>query len=227
VTESLLIVSDSGKGLIAFYDRDGYYRNSVTWYPGKQIHIHPVQISSNGKLLTFVDPLAKQVGVVSLITQEPFYSFMELLELLPGTDHQHITAPCAATISTDGSFWVGDIGSHKIAILTPAGDFANYADEPQKTPISQPCDFALQVYQNEHASIVEASDNGGDRSLIRTHVLDRSAGKVFVYDQEGHLKLVYPQDRRLANPTSIAIDSSQRVIFVTEVATRSVTAFGY
>jgi sugar lactone lactonase YvrE len=59
------------------------------------------------------------------------------------------------------------------------------------------------------------------------HLLDKTTGKVYVYDLSGCLKLVYPQDRDLRQPTSIAINSLRREIFVTESATRSITVFGY
>jgi len=223
VTDSQLIVADTIKGLIAVFDSDGEYVNSVAWYPGRSVRIRPTQIATDGKLLTVVDPKAAQVAIISLVNQQPFLDFLELMDLIPREDHLFLREPSAACIAPEGSIWIGD-ASGKAAIYSPSGDFVNELEQPKLTRITTPICFAVA---DGSKSAAQVSQDRWQPDLIRVHLLDKTTGKVYVYDLSGRLKLVYPQDRDLRQPTSIAINSLRREIFVTESATRSITAFGY
>jgi hypothetical protein len=223
VTDSQLIVSDTIKGLLAIFDSDGEYINSVAWYPGRSVRILPTQIATDGKLLTVVDPKAAQVAVISLISQQPFLDFLELMDLIPGEDHSRLRQPIAACITPEGSIWIGD-ASGKAVIYSPTGDFVNELEQPKLTKITTPICFAVA---DGSQSATPTSNNHWQPNLIRVHLLDKTTGKVYVYDLSGRLKLVYPQDRDLQEPTSIAINSLRREIFITERAKRSITVFGY
>jgi sugar lactone lactonase YvrE len=223
VTDSQLIVADTIKGLVAVFDRDGDYLNSVAWYPGRYVRIQPTQIATDGKLLTVVDPKAAQVAVISLVNQQPFFDFLELMDLIPGEDHSRLREPSAACITPEGSIWIGD-ASGKAAIYSPTGDFVNELEQPNLTKITAPIGFAVA---DGSKSVTSGSTAHWKPDLIRVHLVDKTTGKVYVYDLSGRLKLVYPQDRDLSQPTSIAINSERREIFITESATRSITVFGY
>lgn len=223
VTDSQLIVADTIKGLIAVFDTDREYINSVAWYPGRSVRVHPTQIATDGKLLTVVDAKAAQIAVISLVSQQPFFDFLELMDLIPGEDHSFLRKPSAACIAPEGSIWIGD-ASGKAAIYSPTGDFMNELEQPKLTRITTPICFAVA---NDSKSATPVAIDSWQPDLIRVHLLDKTTGKVYVYDLSGRLKLVYPQDRDLRQPTSIAINSLRREIFVTESATRSITVFGY
>jgi hypothetical protein len=223
VTDSQLIVADTIKGLIAVFDSDGEYVNSVAWYPGRFVRIQPTQIATDGKLLTVVDPKAAQVAIISLVNQQPFFDFLELMDLIPGEDHSRLREPSAACITPEGSIWIGD-ASGRAAIYSPTGDFVNELEQPKLTRITTPICFAIA---DGSKFATPGSKDSWQPELIRVHLLDKTTGKVYVYDLSGRLKLVYPRDRDLRQPTSIAISSLRREIFVTESATRSITVFGY
>lgn len=223
VTDSQLIVSDTIKGLVAVFDRDGDYLNSVAWYPGRFVRIQPSQIATDGKLLTVVDQKAAQVAIISLVNQQPFFDFLELMDLIPGEDHSRLREPSAACIAPEGSIWISD-ASGKAAIYSPTGDFVNELEQPNLTKITEPIGFAVA---DGSKPTTPASEGKWQPDLIRVHLVDKTTGKVYVYDLSGRLKLVYPQDRDLRQPTSIAINSQRREIFITESATRSITVFGY
>ena len=223
VTDSQLIVADTIKGLIAVFDASGEYVNSVAWYPGRSVRVRPIQIATDGKLLTVIDSKAAQVAVISLVNQQPFFDFLELMDLIPGEDHSRLREPSAACITPEGSIWIGD-ASGKAVIYSPTGDFVNELEQPKLTRITTPICFAVA---DGSKSATPASKDRWQPELIRVHLLDKTTGKVYVYDLSGRLKLVYPQDRDLRQPTSIAINSLRREIFVTESATRSITVFGY
>jgi hypothetical protein len=223
VTDSQLIIADTIKGLIAVFDGDGEYINSVAWYPGRSVRVLPTQIATDGRLLTVVDPKAAQVAIISLVNQQPFFDFLELMDLIPGEDHSRLREPIAACIAPEGSIWIGD-ASGKAVIYSPAGDFVNELEQPKLTRISTPICFAVA---DKTLSKTSTSGDHWQSEQIRVHLLDKTTGKVYVYDLSGRLKLVYPQDRDLQEPTSIAINSLRREIFITESATRSITVFGY
>jgi hypothetical protein len=223
VTDSQLIVADTIKGLIAVFNKDGEYINSIAWYPGRSVRVQPTQIATDSKLLTVVDPKAAQVAVISLVNQQPFFDFLELMDLIPGEDHSHLRKPSAACIAPEGSIWIGDT-SGKAAIYSSTGDFVNELEQPKLTRITMPICFAVA---DGSISATPVPQGRWQPDLIRVHLLDKTTGKVYVYDLSGRLKLVYPQDRDLLQPTSIAINSFRREIFITESATRSITVFGY
>jgi hypothetical protein len=223
VTDSQLVIADTIKGLIAIFDNDGGYINSVAWYPGRSVRVRPTQIATDGRLLTVVDPKAAQVAVISLVNQQPFFDFLELMDLIPGEDHSRLHEPSTACIAPEGSIWIGDT-SGKAAIYSPAGDFVNELEQPKLTKITTPICFAVA---DDSKSATPTSKEHWQPDLIRVHLLDKMTGKVYVYDLSGRLKLVYPQDRDLQQPTSIAVNSLRREIFITESTTRSITVFGY
>ncbi|GEM_PF-1846840 len=223
LTDSQLIVADTTKGLIAIFDREGQYISSVAWYPGRSVRVHPTQIATDGRLLTAVDSKAAQVAVISLISQQPFYDFLELMDLIPGEDHSRLGTPTAACVAPEGSIWIAD-SSGKGAIYSQIGDFVNELEQPTLTRITTPIGFAVA---DGLKSAIDTGEHRWQPELVRVHLIDGTTGKVYVYDLSGHLKLVYPQDRNLMQPTSIAINSLRREIFVTESVTRSITVFGY
>ena len=145
------------------------------------------------------------------------------MDLIPGEDHSRLREPIAACITPEGSIWIGD-ASGKAAIYSPAGDFVNELEQPELTKITTPICFAIA---DRSKSATPVSQDRWQPDLIRVHLIDKTTGKVYVYDLSGRLKLVYPQDRDLRQPTSIAVNSLRREIFVTESATRSITVFGY
>jgi hypothetical protein len=225
------------------FDRDGGYVNSVAWYPGRKARLRPTQLATDGRLLTVIDPKAAQVAVISLITFQPFYDFLELIDLIPGEDRTHLQTPTAAIIAPEGSIWIADQSGRGL-IYSPTGDFVNELEPPTKTRITSPVAFAVafsdagagkvvigyDVLRRDNEATVRPQDvltNIQQPDQIRMHLLDKASGKVYVYDLTGCLKLVYPQDRDLQQPTSIAINSSRRQIFITESGTQSITVFGY
>jgi hypothetical protein len=239
VTDSQLIVADTIKGLVAVFDRDGGYVNSVAWYPGRKVRLRPTQLATDGRLLTVIDPKAGQVAVISLITFQPFYDFLELMDIIPGEDRTHLRAPAAAIIAPEGSIWIAD-QSGRGMIYTPTGDFVNELEQPTKTNITSPVAFAVALSATDAEAHEGLRRDNIERvkpqevltyvpkpEQIRIHLLDNGSGKVYVYDLSGRLKLVYPQDRDLQQPTAIAINSTRRQIFITEGGTQSITVFGY
>lgn len=220
VTDSFLVVADTLKGLLAVYDHSGEYVNSVAWYPGRKVRIYPSQIATDGNLLVAVDRRAAQVAVISLVTQQPYYDFLELMNLIPGDDRTHLREPATACITPEGSFWLGD-ASGKGMIYSSVGDFVNELEPPKQTRITTPISFAVAGIHTKD------STRQWDPGSVRIHLLDQTTGKVYVYDLSGRLKLVYPQDHSLRQPTSIAINSQRREIFIVESSTRSIVVLGY
>ncbi len=225
VTDSQLIVTDTTKGIVAVFDHEGDYISSAAWYPGKQLRILPIQLSTNGKLLTVIDAKAGQVAVISLIVEQPFYDFLELMNLIPKDDRSRLPKPTAAAIAPEGSFWIGD-STGKALIYSPTGDYVNEIEQPTRTKITMPIAFAAARNSSSAGASIGAAGHW-QPDQMRMHLLDGATGKVYVYDLTGRLKLVYPQDRVLQQPTSIAINSTRREIFITERNNRSITVFGY
>lgn len=226
-TDSQLIVADTIKGLVAVFDHDGDYISSAAWYPGRKTRIKATQLSTDGKLLTVVDPHVKQVAVISLIQLQPYYDFLELIDLVPGENRSLHISPSCATVTPEGSIWVGDSAAGKAYIFSPVGDYVNELEQPMRAKIIDPIDFAVAFYGDGAMPEIRSDRPEWQPDQVRVHLLDKATGRVCVYDLTGRLTLVYPQDRALSRPSSIAINSSRREIFITESGTQSITVFGY
>ncbi len=214
LTDSLLIVADTVLGTIAIFDRDGYYLNSASWYPDHSTRLKPVHLAVANGFLFATDMTRNVVATISLFKREPFFDFLELTAIHPRTNSGPLTFPTCAAIASDSNLWIGDAQPGTILIFEDAGKSATVAEKPSLSRIAMPCDIFIL-------------DSGSDTTATRIHVLDRIAGKIFVYDLAGNLRLVYPRDRELHRPTGIAIDPNSRHIFVAESETREVTLFGY
>jgi hypothetical protein len=212
VTDSLLIVADSAAHQVLLYDREGDFLTFIEWYPGKNQRLSPAALSSNGRLLAVLDDSLNQIAMISLIDEQPFYTWLELLAVVPADSTSRLIQPRFALIAPDDNLWVGEID--RIRLFSPEGKALREAEPPPRTRIVRPIDAAI-------------APNLADSTLTRIHVVDRVAGKVFAYDTAGDLRLVYPRDRALQRPSAITVDAIRRVIYLTENETASITAFGY
>lgn len=212
VTDSLLIVADSAGRQLAFYDREGDFLTSIQWYPDQSNRIDPLAIASDGRRLAVVDGALNRIAIISLIDNQPFTEFLELLDLLPHEKAGKLSEPRMALLTPDNALWVGE--SRTVSRFTGDGQPLGTVEPPPKTRIVLP--FAATIV----ADIIDSSE-------MRIHVLDKVAGKVFVYDLGARLRLVYPRDRALQRPSGIAVDPTRRTIFITETETASITVFGY
>lgn len=212
VTDSLLIVADTAARQVALYDREGDFLTSIQWYPDQSNRIDPLAIASDGRRLAVVDGALNRIAIISLIDNQPFAEFLELLDLLPHEKVGKLSEPRMTLLTPDGGLWVGE--SRSISRFTSDGHPLGAVEPPPKTRIVLP--FAATIVADSTAS-----------SATRIHVLDKIAGKVFVYDLNAKLRLVYPRDRALQRPSGIAVDQRHRTIFITETETASITVFGY
>jgi hypothetical protein len=214
LTDSLLIVADTVLGTIAVFDRDGYYLSSASWYPDHATRLKPVHLATHNGMLYATDMTRHSVTTISLFKREPFFDFLELLSVYPIKSTSPITFPTCAEATANGNLWIGDAQPGGVFIVGSGDSAATLAQKPSINRIVMPCDIFIL-------------NSSPDATATRVHVLDRVAGKVFVYDLEGKLRLVYPRDRELHRPTGIAIDSNSRHIFVAESETREITVFGF
>lgn len=214
LTDSLLIVADTALGTIAILDRDGYYRSSASWYPDHHTRLKPVHLAVHDRFLYATDIGRNRIAKISLFKDEPFFDFLELVAVYPQQASSTVSLPLCSAVAPDGKLWVGDAQPGCITIISADGTTETAAGKPVKSRIAMPCEITILT-------------SGEDSAATRIHVLDRIAGKVFVYDLEGKLRLVYPRDRDLHRPTGMAIDPNNRHIFVTENETAEITVFGY
>lgn len=223
VTDSFLIVADSVKQTVVLYDRDGYYQNSSGWYPQQVGRISPTHLSANLGMLLLIDSGLRRVAVISLIDRQPFYTFLELVKFIPDKSLVPLPAPSCAILTPDSNVWIGDRTLGRGFIFAPSGKILSELEQPQLSKIASPADFALSWWNSPSAGPPAISN----LQVARIHMLDREAGKVFVYDLNGRLTLVYPRDRLLNQPTSIAVNQHRRQIYIAESTSKEVTVFGF
>jgi hypothetical protein len=227
VTDSVLVVADSLQGLVAVYDHDGYYLTSAAWYPDSVRPLTPRHINIYDGLLTLTDRELRQVSVISLVDRRPHYSFLELLHTLPQPATKYIATPSCSVILPDSQVWILDVGRGNGHVFSISGRPTGHLQESKFTRISRPVDLAI-IQTSFDPAMLAATSNAFDlTSDLRVHLLDADAGKVLVYDEQGSLKLVYPRDRVLQEPTAISTNPHRRHIYIAESARQTITVFGY
>lgn len=227
VSDSFLIVADSAKQAFAVYDHDGDYLTSSAWYPNQSGRINPLSLSTSLGVLVLTDWKSRRTALISLIDRQPFYMFLELIKLIPNPSMVALPGPSCAVITPDSNIWVGDRTLHRAFIFAPSGRVAHELEQPRLSSITTPVDFAVVWDSPTRDGVETGTFQSEDLSSVRVHMLDRDAGKVFVYNLSGDLTLVYPRNRELNGPTSITIKPQRRQIFITESATQEITIFGY
>jgi hypothetical protein len=210
VSDSFLIVGDSVLGCFAVCDRDGYQRATIYWYPDS-VSVRPQHLSAISGRLSLCDVADGRLVLISLLDQPPVNAFLELVHSLPTAKLAGSPATCSMPMP-DSSIWIGF--RNGVAVLNPNGAVRNRLQGSSYTSLREPVDLALQNANSPPA-------------LRRVHILDRAAGKVFVFTTDGELTLIYPRDRVLESPTAIALNPGQRHIYIAESGRNAVTVFGY
>ena len=210
VSDSFLIVGDSALGCFAVCDRDGYQRAAIYWYPDS-LSVRPLHLNTISGVLNLCDAATGRLALISLNDRPPVYTFLELMHSLPSAKLVGFPATCSMLMS-DSSLWIGFRDG--AAILNYDGTVKNRLQGSNYTQLWEPVDLALQ---NANSPL----------PMRRVHLLDRAAGKVFVFTTEGELTLIYPRDRKLESPTAIAFNPGRRYIYITESGRQAVTVFGY
>ena len=210
ISDSFLIVGDSGLGCFAVCDRDGYQRAAIYWYPDS-VAVKPLHLSAGFGKLSLCDAASGRLVQISLMNRPPFFSFLELVQSLSSKKLVGSPATCSM-LMPDSSIWIGF--RKGAAIVSSNGTIENRFEGSTYTPLQEPVDFALQNANSPPA-------------LQRVHILDRAAGKVFVCTTAGEVTLIYPRERKLESPTAIALNPGRRHIYIAEAGRSSVTVFGY
>ncbi len=227
VSDSFLIVADSAKQAFAVYDHDGDYVTSSAWYPNQSGRINPLSISADNGVLALTDWKSRRTALISLVDRQPFYTFLELIKLVPNPSMVALPGPSCSVMTPDSNIWIGDRTLHRAFVFAPSGRVARELEQPKLSSITTPVDFAV-VWNNPHPATSESGKlESGNLGAVRVHMLDRDAGKVFVYNLSGDLTLVYPRNRRLSSPASISVDQQRRQIYISESGTQEITVFGY
>jgi hypothetical protein len=227
VSDSFLIVADSAKQVFAVYDHDGDYLTSSAWYPNQSSRINPLSVSADNGVLALIDWKTRRTALISLIDRQPFYTFLELIKVVPSPSMVAPPGPSCALMTPDSNIWIGDRTLNRAFIFAPNGRVAHELEQPKLSSITTPVDFAVVWNSPKHSVVETGAVESRELNSARVHMLDRDAGKVFVYDLSGMLTLVYPRDRKLNGPTSIDIEPQERHIFITESKTQEITVFGY
>ena len=162
-------------------------------------------------MLTLADAASGRIAQISLIDHPPFYKFLELVRTFPQGPVPLQPALCGLTMP-DSTIWIGIEGA--ILVVDRQGRVRDQLAGSRHTALQRPVDMALQ-------------NPGSGGTLLRVHVLDRASGKVFVYDANGKLTLIYPRDRELEQPTMIAFNRGRRHIYIGEASSSQITVFGY
>ncbi len=208
LADSLLVITIADDGGMIMLDREGDYLRSASWYPDRRLRLNPVGLWANGESAVVSDTVNKAIAVISLVRREPFADIFELLDLVSFADLE-VASVGMAVLDRSGRLWVGDPGHRQIRIFDLQAKSAIPAEMPTKSRIVNP--------------VAAAFNPDG----TRLHILDKGSGKVLVYDLDGRLRLVYPQDRALAAPTAIAFNAVSRTILITESQPAVVSVFGY
>lgn len=247
VGKGKIFVADK-TGEIKIFSTKGEFINFYTFLPEKQAKIRATSVSFNKDQLYVPDSNLPGVLVISDVTfygpvekGEPVLLSQEgeLILTIPEkrfrpswvTPEWDLKDPTYALVSPDGRVLVSDQALGMVKVYTSTGMYAYPFEKgkkgDKKNQLAHPVAIAYDNLANpEYLKEKQSVDPSGIRGHGRVHVVDKAKNKVFAYTTTGNFLFTYGQGT-LSSPTSIAIDTKHRLIFVADAGHNRITIWGY
>lgn len=247
VAREKIFVADK-TGEIKIFSAKGEFIDFYSFLPEKQAKISATSVSFNKDQLYVPDSGLPGVLVISAVTfygpvekGEPVLLSQEgeLILTIPEkrfrpswvTGEWDLKDPTYALVSPDGRVLVADEALGMVKVYTCTGMYAYPFEKGKKgdktNTLARPVAIAYDNLANpEYLKEKESVDPSGIRTHGRVHVVDKAKNKVFVYTTTGNFLFTYGQGT-LLSPTSIAVDTKHRLIFIADSGHQRITIWAY
>lgn len=227
VTDSQILVTDHGKGIVARFDRQGRYLDSFGTLPDGVTRLAPIAISCFAGMAYVADMNQKRVLAVSLNTIEGIIEEGEMVVTIPGEKEAPVGFPSSVYVTQDGRLLVGDAANGAVRVFTCDGRSIYEFDPVPGLAKMAPQGFAMDGIIDPSVQDEHSADPSGIRSQGRLHLVDGYNGRIHMFSPLGRYLGSYPRETRLAGPAGIAVDRAGKRIFVADPPAGRILVYRY
>lgn len=216
VNDSMLIVTDHGRGLVVLYDRTGSVVTSFGTLPDGVTPLLPFSVTEYDGIAYVGDLGTGRVLAVALNDRENVTEQGELILMIPSDTSHSIKFGSALDVTPDGRLLVGDAGEGEVKVFTCDGRFVYLFDSLPSGSKMAPLSFTMDEVIDPAMQDSTSFDPSGVRRLGRIHVADGNNGLIHVFNPLGKYAFSYGRDDDLKKPTGLAVDRKRDLLFVAD-----------
>ncbi len=227
VTDSQILVTDHGTGIVARFDRQGRYLDSFGTLPDGVTRLAPISVTCFAGMAYVADMKLKRVLAISLNDIEGIIEVGEMVLSIPGENGPSIGFPSTVYVTEDGRLLIGDAANGVVRVFTCDGrPIYEFERIPGMTKMA-PQGFAVDGKIDPSAQDEHSADPSGIRNQGRLHLVDGYNGQVHMFSPLGRFLGSYPKETRLAGPAGIAVDRVGKRVFVTDPPAGRILVYRY
>ncbi|MEN8008597.1 MAG: hypothetical protein ABFS42_16430 [Candidatus Krumholzibacteriota bacterium] len=227
VTDSQILVTDHGKGIVARFDRQGQYLDSFGTLPDGVTRLAPIAVTCFAGMAYVADMNQKRVLAISLNTITDIIETGEMVLTIPGENESPVGFPSTVFVTDDGRLLVGDAAKGLVRVYTCDGRSIYEFDPVPGLMKMAPQGFAVDGRIDPSVQDEHSADPSGIRNQGRLHLVDGYNGRVHMFSPLGRYLASYPEESRLSGPAGIAVDRPGKRIFVTDPPAGRILVYRY
>ena len=227
VTDSQIIVTDHGKGIVARFDRQGRYLDSFGTLPDGATRLAPIAVTCFAGMAYVADMNQKKVLAISLNDIPGIIEKGEMVLTIPGENGPPVGFPSTVFVTEDGRLLIGDAAKGMVRVFTCDGRSIYEFDPVPGVEKLAPQGFAVDGMIDPLAQDEHSADPSGIRNQGRLHLADGYNGRVHMFSPLGRYLCSYPPDTRLAGPAGIAIDRLGNRVYVADPTAVRILVYRY
>lgn len=227
VDDSLVMVIDHSRNLVAIYRRDGSYVTSFGTFPDGSTSLTPFAMACHGGVLYVTDVRVGKVLAISMTDTPGITEQGELILTIPNDSLHALSFPSAVMVTPDGRLLAGDAGTGKINAFTCDGSYVYSFDSLQTPKTFTPQGFALDDMKDPTLRDTLKFDPSGLPNMGRIHVVDANNAAVHMFNPLGKYIASYSLEGQFQKPSGIAINRTSKRIFIADARAGRIFIFRY
>ena len=227
VTDSQIVVTDHGKGIVARFDRQGHYLDSFGTLPDGVTQLSPISVTCFAGMAYVADMNLKRVLAISLNDIPGITEVGEMVLSIPGENDTAVGFPSTVYVTDDGRLLIGDAANGLVRVFTCDGRPIYEFDRVPGMTKMAPQGFAVDDRIDPSVQDEHSVDPSGIRSQGRLHLVDGYNGRVHMFSPLGRYLNSYPSETRLTGPAGIAVDRVGKRIFITDPPAGRILVYRY
>lgn len=227
VTDTQIVVTDHGKGLVARFDREGRYLDSFGTLPDGQTRLAPIAVTCFKGMAYVADMKLMRVLAISMNDIPEITEAGEMVLTIPGENQPTAGFPSAVHVTPDGRLLIGDAQNGVVHAFTCDGRSIYDFDPVPGVEKMAPQGFAVDDIIDPGLQIENGFDPSGVPEQGRLHLVDGFNGKVHMYNPLGRYLGSYPAETRLSGPSDIAVDTAGKRVYVADPPAGRILVYRY
>jgi DNA-binding beta-propeller fold protein YncE len=227
VTDSQILVTDHGKGIMARFDRQGRYLDSFGTLPDGVTRLAPIAVTCYAGMAYVADMNQKKVLAISLNDIDGIIETGEMVLTIPGKNETPVGFPSAVYVTPDGRLLIGDAANGLVRVFTCDGRSIYEFDQVPGLIKMAPQAFAVDGMIDPSAQDEHSADPSGIRNQGRLHLVDGYNGQVHMFSPLGRVPASSPTETKWAGPAGIAVDMAGKRVYVADPPAGRILVYRY